>query len=238
MEWKKIIHEGQETNYSVSSIGEVRNDLRGNALRPTTQQGYKHTTIVINGKPKRFRVHRLVAEAFIENPLNKPYVNHMNGDRGDNRVKNLEWVTPQENTIHAWETGLAQSAVKRKVIQYSLKGGLVAEYESITEAAEKTNSLAEKITMSCQGLRQTHNLFQWRYENDIQDIKSLDRPNTTPKKVAQLEGDKVVATYESFREAARAVSGTSSAISRICSGKNKTHKGFGWKLVDEIVHEG
>lgn len=58
-----------------------------------------------------------------------------------------------------------------------------------------------------------------------------------PKKVGQYEGNKLISAYDSFREAARAVNGTSSAISRICSGINKTHKGYHWKVVEDIVQE-
>ena len=235
MEWRKIIYENIETNYSVSSTGRVRNDLTSRELNPSTQQDYKHTTLQINGKSKRFRVHRLVAIAFIPNPENKPYVNHLNGNKSDNRVENLEWTTPQENTVHAWKTGLAVSVVKKEVCQYGLNGELISVYESIAEACRKTNSIPEKVTMCCQRLRDTHNQFQWRYKNDKQDIKQLEKPNTLPKKVAQIKDEEIIATFASFREAARAVNGTSSAISRVCSGVNKTHKGFGWKVVDDIV---
>ena len=105
----------------------------------------------------------------------------------------------------------------------------------LQKRAEKTNSIPEKVTMCCQRLRDTHNQFQWRYKNDKQDIKQLEKPNTLPKKVAQIKDEEIIATFASFREAARAVNGTSSAISRVCSGVNKTHKGFGWKVVDDIV---
>ena len=141
-------------------------------------------------------------------------------------------------SIGQWRLLLYQiqiSVVKKEVCQYGLNGELISVYESIAEACRKTNSIPEKVTMCCQRLRDTHNQFQWRYKNDKQDIKQLEKPNTLPKKVVQIKDEEIIATFASFREAARAVNGTSSAISRVCSGVNKTHKGFGWKVVDDIV---
>lgn len=234
--WKKIYIDNKETNYSVSSQGEVRNDISGKFLAQSIQQGYQFVTIQI-GKPKRCRVHRLVAEAFIPNPDNKQYVNHKDGVRNHNHVENLEWVTPSENTSHAWREGLVTSHRKKSVKQYNLDGSFMMEYESITDAAEQTGTLAEKIVMCCQKKRTTTNQYQWRYSDDKQDVYKVERPKTLSKRVGQYNGDQLVAVYSSFREAARAVAGTSSAISRVCSGLNKTHKGYGWKIVEDIVLE-
>lgn len=239
--WKKIIIEDVETNYSVSEDGKVRNDKTKKELSPRTQQGYKHVTIYINKKSKSCRVHRLVALAFIPNPYNKPYVNHKNGIRGDNRVENLEWVTPSENTQHAVNTGLFKPTRERGVVQYELSGEKIAVYRSISEAARQTDSSVEKIIACCQMARKTHNNFQWRYIEDESDsIQRVEASPTKPKKVAQInpETGEVIAIYESYQQAAKAVNGTQSAITHVIKGdkQTKTHKGFGWKLVDDIVH--
>ena len=236
--WKKFIYEGQETDYSVSTEGEVRKDTTNYILSQSSQQDYKFVGLIINGKQKRMRVHRMVALTFIDNPDNKPYVNHINGNHSDNNVENLEWVTPSENTQHAVNTGLFKSGRTRAVIQYNLNGEQMATFESATEAARQTGGSQSKITMCCRRQRDSANDYQWRYYDDIQDVQKIEKKFITGKKVAQCDEEgNILKIYPSFREAARAVNGTSSAISRVCSGTNIRHKGYKWKLVEEIVQE-
>ena len=236
--WKKFYFEGVETDYSVSTEGVVRKDTTDYILSQSSQQDYKFVTLLIAGQQKRMRVHRMVAETFLDNPEKKPYVNHINGNRGDNNVENLEWVTPSENTQHAVETGLFASGRARPVIQYSLDGMQMATFESASEAARQTGGSQSKITMCCRRQRQTANDYQWRYYDDVQDVTKIEKKFITGKKVAQCdENGNILAIFQSFKEAARAVDGTSSAISRVCSGMNIRHKGYKWKLVDDIVQE-
>ena len=75
--------------------------------------GYLYTNLTKNKTKKLVKIHRIVAEAFIPNPLKLPEVNHINGDKSDNRVCNLEWVTRQENIVHSYRIGLRKS--KRKL---------------------------------------------------------------------------------------------------------------------------
>ena len=239
--WKKIIIDGVVTNYSVSDDGKVINDTTKKEMSQRTQQGYKHVGLTINKKAKSCRVHRLVAIAFIPNPENKPYVNHINGIRSDNRVENLEWVTPAENTQHAVATGLMQPTRERTVVQYSLEGNKLNIYCSISEAARQTNSLVEKIVQCCQHQRKTHNNFQWRYgDEEVDKLQSVETPKTKAKKVAQIDPKtgEIIAIYDSYCQAAKAVNGTQSAITHVIKGDKgtKTHKGYGWKIVEEIVH--
>lgn len=115
--WKTL---NRNPDYQVSTLGEVRSVDRevtdslgrtrkylGVVLRPSKDEhGYLLVGISKNGHSKRVFVHRLVAEAFIENPDDKPTVNHIDGDKTNNSVDNLEWATYKENRDHAVRTGL------------------------------------------------------------------------------------------------------------------------------------
>lgn len=110
--WKDI--PGFEGHYQASTLGQVRSidrtvlrngkpmKLKGKVLKPSpTEKGYLYVNLSIESKPKPHKVHRLVALTFLPNPDDKPAINHVNNDRIDNSVQNLEWCTNQENTNHA-----------------------------------------------------------------------------------------------------------------------------------------
>lgn len=101
--------ETQYPNYFVNEQGNVFSNKSGGIKKLKTDnhsREYVKVTIYNNGKQKTMYVHRLVAQTFIPNPDSKPEINHINGIKSDNRVENLEWSTPKENTKHAYATGL------------------------------------------------------------------------------------------------------------------------------------
>ena len=101
-EWKQI----PNLSYEISSLGKIRN-LQGKVLKTYIQNsGYEQIKINYQGLHIHRSIHRLVAEAFIPNPLNKKYVNHIDGNKLNNTVDNLEWCTNSENILHARKTGL------------------------------------------------------------------------------------------------------------------------------------
>lgn len=102
--WKKV---DEFPNYSVSSDGLVRNDKRGIIKTPHLDDcDYHELNLYKDGAGHHRKIHRLVAEAFVENPENKTQVNHKDGCKTNNDVDNLEWSTASENMLHAYATGL------------------------------------------------------------------------------------------------------------------------------------
>ena len=169
--WKDI--KGYEGKYQISNLGRVkslqRNGRPERILRLNLIKGYAYTTLSngSRGNKKKLKVHRLVAEAFIPNPHNKPEVNHIDGNKLNNNVDNLEWVTHQENCKHAVKLGLRKIQGAKTIEQYSKDGKLIATYSSINEASQILNINRVMISNVIRGVKKsTHNfIFKEVVEN-------------------------------------------------------------------------
>ncbi|ALO80891.1 NUMOD4 domain-containing protein [Enterococcus faecalis] len=152
--WKDIVE--YEGLYQVSNLGNVYSFKTNKYLKPSGDK-YLHVILSKNNRTKTVRIHRLVAEAFIPNQDNKPQVNHIDGDRYNNNVKNLEWLTCKENIVHAYDylgkvasTTNAHNSnkVRCEVIEKSNGNSII--FDSIKEAENyygvHTNTFSRAIT--------------------------------------------------------------------------------------------
>ena len=164
--------------YEVSTDGKVRK-IKNNFYPKfcKDKDGYLSCSLSFgDGTKKKYRVHRLVAMAFIPNPEGKLEVNHINSIRDDNRVENLEWSTRQENEKHAYRDGrhpelrakarenllkYAVPAASKPVRQLDLDSNEIARYPSIAEASRQTNINHRNISLVCSGERRTAGGYKW-----------------------------------------------------------------------------
>jgi len=126
-------------------------------------RSYLKVKLCTNGKEKTISVHRLVALAFISNPLNKREVNHINGKTRDNNVDNLEWVSPSENMKHAVKIGHVISPIIKSVIQLTLTDVPIKKWESARRAALTLGIDGSAITKCCKGKLKSCGGYHWKY---------------------------------------------------------------------------
>lgn len=180
-EWREI--SGYGGAYRVSNTGKVWSVSRrvrvGSWNGETTtrdilmsqrrdQKGYLRVYLNDRGRTRFVPVHRLVANAFIPNPEHKPQVNHIDGNKCNNNVLNLEWCTNSENQIHAYRLGLNRVTGKAgrpkiSVIQIDARTNVqVNKYPSINEAYRQTGVHAQNINKVIKGTRKTAGGYKWK----------------------------------------------------------------------------
>lgn len=159
-EWKVI--KGFE-KYSVSTNGRVK-ARSGECLLPYKNEfGYLVVSLYSDHQKKQKKIHRLVAEAFIDNPEQKPQVNHKDGDKTNNNVENLEWTTQSENMRHAYINGL-RSKHRRQVVQIeSATKKQLKIYKGSCEAERATGIKHEYIISACRTNTKAGG-YLWQYE--------------------------------------------------------------------------
>ena len=225
--WKNIppefIHGTK--GYKVSSYGQIENRTGRRSECGINQSGYKNVKISEN----QYLVHRLVAQAFLPNPENKPFVNHINGKKDDPRLENLNWMTQKENSEHAVEAGLHK--LGKGVIQYDMNNNKIAEFKSQSEASRKTGILRSSIGMCVSGNHKSAGGFVFV---DNSYGTSFGRRNNTGKKVIQYDLNmNKLNEFDSAMEAGRVLNICSGTIGSCCNhGKCSTAGGFKFEFAD------
>ena len=174
-------------DYTIDTEGNVYSKRKHKYLKQTINKyGYCKVTLQKDKYKKMYSVHRLVAETFISNYNKLPQVNHIDGNKQNNHVANLEWCTAKHNMNEAVRTGLfdnckkiqkenavknnlnkyhilANEVTKKKVAQYDKQNNLLNTYESISEASRKTGITITSISYSANGKRKTAGGFIWHF---------------------------------------------------------------------------
>lgn len=165
MKWKDV--KGYEGLYQVSDTGKVRSFFRcktqkGHILSDCIgSNGYSLVVLCKDGTRKSYTVHRLVATAFIPNPNNYPCINHIDENKSNNNISNLEWCSYAYNGLYGIR-GKILDAKRKPVAKYTPSGELVRIYGSRCEAASEIGGSAGCITRAINGQRKTYKGYVWK----------------------------------------------------------------------------
>lgn len=171
--WKDIPN--YENLYQISNLGNVKSYSNSKVLKTSPNScGYYKVQLYKNKKSKMFYVHRLVAIAFIPNLENKSQINHIDGNKSNNVVSNLEWCTASENQLHAIKHNLRKSSPmlgrkgalsprSKKIMQYDKNGNFIKEWDSISDASKAFGIKASCISNNLCKRTKSSKGFIWDY---------------------------------------------------------------------------
>lgn len=148
--------------YEVSNLGKVRNIKSGRILKPSlNNNGYLVHRLSEHNKQKQIYLHRIIAISFIDNSEGKPCVNHIDENKANNDLSNLEWCTIRENNIHG--TRIKRIAEKHfiKVIQLDLNDNVLNVFKSMVQAGQETGVFATSISACCKGKLKSAGGYKW-----------------------------------------------------------------------------
>jgi hypothetical protein len=174
--WKDI--EGFENYYQISNLGRVKSlkrkrVLEDRILKPVTNnKGYLQVTLLKPNTIVNRNIHRILMLHFVDNLENKRCINHISGNKKDNRLENLEWVTHKENTQHALKNGLLNTGGnnnEKKVSVYNLNNEYIKSFDSITKASQwivnRGASETKRVSVGavCRGKQKTAYGYVWKF---------------------------------------------------------------------------
>lgn len=219
--WKPI--QGFEDRYAVSSKGRVKNIKTGRVLKNcSTTHGYAAVWLCKGDGTKRkcVMVHRLMAQAFIPNPLNLQQVNHKDENKSNNDMSNLEWVTASQNIRHS----IHQRSCK--INQYTLDGEFIRTWETSKQIKRELGFDNGSIIKSCKGkLKQAYG-YKWEYTDPSQQHK-FNRPVAA----LTMDGD-LICEYKNAAEASRSLKIRASLIHFCLNGTYKSTNGLRFIYID------
>ncbi len=163
--WKPI---SEHPDYQVSDAGEVRSSKHRKPIilkLGIGSTGYPLVVLCQNGKRSDCNVHQLVLTTFIGQCPQGMEAHHLDGNKRNSRLENLEYVTHSENQLHAFRTGLQAPTRERAVCQFTKDEQFIAEYRSQREASRQTGVSQGHISNCCLGKRKTTGGFRWEFAN-------------------------------------------------------------------------
>ena len=241
--WRDVI--GYEGLYKVSNLGRIKslnrkissNKRVKGVIRSQqkNENGYMTIQLHKNNTIKDFKVHRLVAQAFIPNPNNLPQVNHKDENKTNNNLINLEWCTSKYNNSYGTKIERSIAWCRKKVYQYDTNFNLIKIYESITECVRQTGYDRKSIENRCNlDEIKLYKNFIWRYSSITNEDKNIYLPKTESEKKKVYQYDlnlKLVNIYESLSECSKITGFNRGTISKRCNiNDNKPYKNFIWRF--------
>ena len=145
---------GYENIYGITSCGKVWSYKYKKFLKPNANRdGYLYVNLYKDGKMKHYKIHRLVAEAYLPNPENLPQVDHIDGNKTHNYLNNLQWITHRDNS---------RKSNNKPILQYDLDGNFIREWPSATDVG---NEVKTNIVHCLKGKQKTAYGYVWKYKN-------------------------------------------------------------------------
>lgn len=265
--WKDIA--GYEGYFQISNFGRVKSLERivlwqGKPRKEKekmkehyiSREGYPCVTLCKERKSRSYFVHRLLAQAFIPNPDNKPFVDHIDTNKENFSLDNLRWVTAKENANnpktlqHCRENTYTENSLRKRietrkergcksaprmVFQYSKEGDFVSEYESSSEAERQTGINACSIALVCKGKRYSAGGYIWSYDKNSKVI--YDKPvSPNAKRVLQYDRKgNLIKEWDSLMAVCKETKWSSSSNLSKAIQRQKFRGEYIWKFKEEII---
>lgn len=221
-------------NFLIHKDGRIYNVKRKIIMKPRLDKGYVNVMLI----GKNYPIHRLVAIQFIPNPENKELVNHKDGNKLNNHIDNLEWVTQSENIQHAYDTNL--NTKYKSIHMYELSGKYIKTFKTIADACRELNLdyklSGSTISRCCEGKNKYAYNYIWKFasEHDTQNVTSVEICNNKPISVDKFDlNDNFVATFKNLGDAAQSIGKTNKhtkLISLCCQNQLDSAYGYKWKF--------